>query len=104
MTDWGIDGHAYGDHVPIELEEGRWYSLNITNDTTMWHPIHVHGHTPQLGRAPGGARKDTVNILPGVTTELVFQANNPGQWMLHCHNAYHLESGMATLLRYREGG
>jgi len=101
MTDWGIDGHAYGDHVPIELEEGRWYSLNITNYTTMWHPIHVHGHTPQLGRTGGGVRKDTVNILPGVTTELVFQATNPGQWMLHCHNAYHLESGMATLLRYR---
>ena len=101
MTDWGIDGHAYGDHVPIDLEEGRWYSLNITNDTTMWHPIHVHGHTPQLGRTGGGVRKDTVNILPGVTTELVFQATNPGQWMLHCHNAYHLESGMATLLRYR---
>lgn len=99
-TDWGIDGRSYGEHLPIELEAGRWYSLNIANDTSMWHPIHLHGHTAQLGRAAGGVRKDTVNILPGVTTELVFQADNPGQWMLHCHNAYHLEAGMATVLRY----
>ena len=28
-------------------------------------------------------------------------ANNPGQWMLHCHNAYHLEAGMATVMSYR---
>ncbi len=101
MTDWGIDGNRYGDHVPIEIEAGRWYSLNVANDTTMWHPIHVHGHTPQVGRSAGGVRKDTINILPGTATQLVFQANNPGTWMLHCHNAYHLEAGMATLLKYQ---
>lgn len=101
LTDWGIGGKPYGDHEPIEIEAGRWYSLNIANETTMWHPIHVHGHTPQLGRSPGGVRKDTVNVLPGTSAQLVFQATNPGQWMLHCHNAYHLEAGMATLLRYR---
>lgn len=103
MTDWGINGSRYGDHEPIEIDQGRWYSLNVVNDTTMWHPIHIHGHTPQLGRAAGGVRKDTVNVLPGATVQLVFQANNPGDWMLHCHNAYHLEAGMATILRYRDG-
>lgn len=101
MTDWGIDGKTYGAHEPIEIEEGRWYSMKITNDTTMWHPVHIHGHTPQIGRSPGGVRKDTVNILPGASTEMVFRADNPGQWMMHCHNAYHLEAGMATVLRYR---
>jgi FtsP/CotA-like multicopper oxidase with cupredoxin domain len=101
LTDWGINGNRYGDHEPIEIDQGSWYSLNFVNDTTMWHPIHVHGHTPQLGRAAGGVRKDTVNVLPGARVQLVFQANNPGDWMLHCHNAYHLEAGMATLLRYR---
>jgi FtsP/CotA-like multicopper oxidase with cupredoxin domain len=102
MTDWGINGRRYGDHEPIEVEADRWYALNIRNDTMMWHPVHLHGHTPQLGRTAGGVRKDTVNILPGASVQMVFQADNPGQWMLHCHNAYHLESGMATLVRYRE--
>jgi len=26
---------------------------------------------------------------------------NPCQWMLHCHNAHHLDAGMATILSYR---
>lgn len=101
MTDWGINGRPYADRQPIEVEAGQWYSLNIVNETSMWHPIHLHGHTPQLGRVAGGVRKDTVNVLPGAALQLVFQADNPGTWMLHCHNAYHLEAGMATLLNYR---
>lgn len=100
MWDWGINGDRFADAEPIEIVAGRWYVLRIVNDTTMWHPMHLHGHTPQLGRAPGGVRKDTVNVLPGSTVELAFLADNPGSWMLHCHNAYHLEAGMATLLRY----
>ena len=28
------------------------------------------------------------------------QADNPGWWMIHCHNAFHLEAGMATSLAY----
>ena len=98
--DWGIDGRPFGEHTPIEVEHGEWLSLKIQNDTTMWHPIHLHGHTPQLGGLSGGARKDTVNVLPGVSVDLTFPADNPGNWMLHCHNAYHLESGMATVLSY----
>ncbi len=75
--DWGFDGRRFGDHEPIEVDEGEWVALSIENTTSMWHPVHLHGHTPQLGRAPGGARKDTVNVLPGQTVELMVHANNP---------------------------
>lgn len=98
--DWGFGGQAYGEHEPIEVDEDEWLILAIENSTTMWHPIHLHGHTPQLGTT-GGPRKDTVNILPNNTVKLLMHAANPGQWMLHCHNAYHLEAGMATVLAYR---
>jgi len=30
-----------------------------------------------------------------------FDADNPGRWMLHCHNAYHAEVGMMTRVDYR---
>jgi FtsP/CotA-like multicopper oxidase with cupredoxin domain len=30
-----------------------------------------------------------------------FAADNPGRWMVHCHNLYHAEAGMMTLLSYR---
>ncbi len=98
--DWAFDGRPYGEHEPIPVSQGEWISLAIENTTTMWHPVHLHGHTPQLGGLPGGVRKDTVNILPGDTMQMTLQANNPGEWMLHCHNAYHLEAGMATVLSY----
>lgn len=100
QSNWGINGSPYGEGDPIGVEAGRWYVLEVTNDTDMWHPFHVHGHTPQVGRRAGAFRKDTVNVLPGATVELVFMADNPGDWMLHCHNAYHLEAGMASILRY----
>ncbi|MFN3255396.1 MAG: multicopper oxidase domain-containing protein [Ilumatobacter sp.] len=28
----------------------------------------------------------------------VDRRNNPGEWMIRCHNAYHPEAGMATVL------
>jgi FtsP/CotA-like multicopper oxidase with cupredoxin domain len=65
----------------------------------MWHPVHVHGHTFQVG--DGGPRKDTVAVLPGRTVTCDLDADDPGQWMIHCHNTYHAESGMATILGYR---
>ena len=98
--DWGIDGQRFGEHTAIEVEQGEWLSLIIENTTTMWHPVHLHGHSPQLTGLPRGPRKDTFNVLPGDSVELTFPADNPGNWMLHCHNAYHLESGMATVLAY----
>jgi FtsP/CotA-like multicopper oxidase with cupredoxin domain len=65
----------------------------------MWRPMHVHGHTFQVGTT--GPRKDTVVVLPHQTVTCDLQADNPGQWMLQCHNAYHAEAGMMTLLAYR---
>ena len=97
--DWGIGGKSYPKTTPLEVHEGERVRLKFRNQSMMWHPIHLHGHTFAL--ADGGARKDTVNVLPGETRVVEFDAENPGQWMLHCHNTYHLERGMATVLAYR---
>ena len=32
--------------------------------------------------------------------EVDFAADNPGQWMVHCHNTHHAEAGMLTRLDY----
>ncbi len=65
----------------------------------MWHPVHLHGHTFALGET--GVRKDTAIVLPGQTILAGFVAD-PGRWMLHCHNVYHAEAGMMTLLGYQD--
>jgi FtsP/CotA-like multicopper oxidase with cupredoxin domain len=98
--DWGIDGRAFGKHTPIDVESGERVRLALRNTTMMWHPMHLHGHTFRVGGRLDGPRKDTVNVLPGEQVIIDFDADNPGQWMMHCHNTYHLESGMATVVSY----
>lgn len=67
----------------------------------MFHPMHVHGHTVALASTDGrGTRKDTVNVLPMGELSIDLQADNPGQWLVHCHNLYHGELGMMSVLSY----
>ena len=97
---WGIAAPAEDD-TTLPVREGERIRLVIENQTTMWHPIHLHGHTFQVdtGSDPG-PRKDTV-IVPAMATVTVdFVADNPGQWALHCHNIYHAEAGMLTFASY----
>ena len=98
--DWGIDGKKFPAGEPVEIEQGQRVRLTFKNTTAMFHPMHLHGHTFRLGGQRTGPRKDTVNVLPGRSVAVDFDADNPGQWMVHCHNTYHLESGMATVVSY----
>jgi multicopper oxidase len=100
--DWTINGRSFSDAEPLTIKEGQRATLTFNNMSMMWHPMHLHGHTFQVIKPDGsrGARKDTVVVLPmqRLTVELV--ADNPGEWMLHCHNTYHQEAGMMTTLNY----
>ncbi len=96
----GINGVSYPDSAPIAVAEDERLRLKVVNDTMMFHPIHLHGHTFQIV-GDGSARKDTVNVLPMSSALFDIAADNPGQWMSHCHNTYHFETGMATVLSYR---
>lgn len=100
--DWSINGRAFPDSAPLMVQQGQRVTLVFDNATTMWHPMHLHGHTFQTVRADGtlGARKDTAIILPRRTLTTTFIADNPGVWMLHCHNTYHQEAGMMTTVEY----
>ena len=96
---WGINGHAFDPSRVATVREGQRVRVTFVNTTQMWHPMHLHGHTFQVNGT--GPRKDTVNVLPGQTVTCDFDADNPGQWMVHCHNAYHAEAGMMALLGYQ---
>jgi FtsP/CotA-like multicopper oxidase with cupredoxin domain len=98
--DWSINGEPYEPEPRYRMQSGERVRLRYVNDTDMWHPMHLHGHTFAL---PGdGPRKDTAIVLPGRTLEADFDADNPGRWLTHCHNVYHGASGMMTVLGYRE--
>jgi FtsP/CotA-like multicopper oxidase with cupredoxin domain len=98
---WFINGAGFGDHEPLEIRAGERVRLVMRNESMMFHPMHVHGHTFALSGPRGaGIRKDTVNVLPMETLAVDLQADNPGQWAVHCHNIYHAELGMTTVLSY----
>ncbi|MFB7629757.1 multicopper oxidase family protein [Streptomyces sp. NPDC056149] len=97
--DWAINSRPYTDSQRYPVREGERVRITFHNKTTMWHPMHLHGHTFAL--ANGGPRKDTTIVLPEKKVSIDFNANNPGLWMLHCHNLYHSESGMMTVMGYK---
>lgn len=100
--DWMINGRPYDHTVPLTVRQGQHATLTFANETMMWHPMHLHGHTYQVIKADGsaGPRKDTVIVTPMQTVTVRLVADNPGIWMLHCHNGYHMDAGMMTTLNY----
>jgi FtsP/CotA-like multicopper oxidase with cupredoxin domain len=98
---WTINGRTYDETVPLAVASGQTTRLRVMNHSMMVHPLHLHGHTFQLGAAGGsGARKDTVLVPPMGAVDVAVLADNPGQWALHCHTAVHMEAGMMTRLDY----
>jgi multicopper oxidase len=100
--DWKINGKPYPDNSPLTITQGQRATLTFANATMMWHPMHLHGHTFQIAKRGGGvgARKDTTIIPPMREVSVTVVADNPGIWMMHCHNAYHQQAGMMTTLDY----
>ncbi len=93
---WAMAGADAGKLV---MKQGERVRITMNNTSTMWHPMHTHGHTFAVPEY-GGLRRDTVNVLPGTSLAIEFDADNPGEWMFHCHNAYHFEAGMTANLMY----
>jgi FtsP/CotA-like multicopper oxidase with cupredoxin domain len=106
---WTVNGEILPEahHHPapmLSLARGRSYLLELVNDTSWHHPIHLHGHVFRVlqrnGKPLQGAEwGDTVLIDPDSRAEIAFVADNPGDWMFHCHVLEHQASGMMAVLR-----
>ena len=101
---WPINGRLYDpprDGVPVKPNQR--VRIRFVNESMMFHPFHLHGHTFQVMRGDTpAARKDTVLVPPKQTVEVEFDTDNPGKWITHCHNTYHLEAGMAMFIEYAD--
>jgi FtsP/CotA-like multicopper oxidase with cupredoxin domain len=108
---WAVNGVANGcgdDGRSFEplfiLRKGRSYVLRLVNQTAWHHPIHLHGHSFRVisrDGAPALRREwlDTVMLAPREQAEIAFVADNPGDWMFHCHVLDHQASGMMSCIR-----
>jgi FtsP/CotA-like multicopper oxidase with cupredoxin domain len=103
---WSFNGVVhppmqYGEHSHpmFTFKKGESVILAIRNDTAFEHPIHLHGHTFRVltrnGKPdPDRPWQDTVLLTVDGEVEIAFVADNPGDWMLHCHILEHQKSGM----------
>jgi FtsP/CotA-like multicopper oxidase with cupredoxin domain len=104
---WFVNGVAAEGHTPepmLTLEHGRSHVIAMTNATAWHHPIHLHGHAFRVISRNGTATKygewqDTVLMAPRERVEIAFVADNPGDWMFHCHVLEHQAGGMMGVIR-----
>lgn len=100
---WTINGQIYPETGDLYIRHGERVRLEYYNHSPMPHPMHLHGHYFELD-LPGRPRKDTVIVEPHMGFMAVeFVADNPGDWLHHCHNLYHLMAGMADVVRVPAG-
>ncbi|MBC7736646.1 MAG: multicopper oxidase domain-containing protein [Candidatus Saccharibacteria bacterium] len=101
---WSIDDRTWTNHVPLRVAKGRRVVIEMTNRGQMAHPMHPHGHHFQVVALDGapllGAVRDTVFVPAKGSVIVAFDADNPGRWLFHCHNLFHMATGMMTELVY----
>jgi FtsP/CotA-like multicopper oxidase with cupredoxin domain len=107
---WAMNGTSMtGDGQPnmpplFTIKRGKSCVLALRNETAWWHPMHLHGHSFRIisrNGKPNSRRewRDTVLVPPRESADLAFVADQPGDWMFHCHVTDHQEAGMMAVIR-----
>ena len=109
-VEWILRDAVTGDEnteVNWSFQVGDVVKIRIHNDRgafhSMQHPLHIHGQRFLILEQNGVANnnlvwKDTVLLPVGSSTDILLELSNPGRWMVHCHIAEHLESGMKFVI------
>ncbi len=92
-----INGKSYPETETVRMEVGDRLRIRfIGSHNNFVHPMHVHGGPFEIVEADGnvvpeGSRllKDTVNVGPGERYDVVWEAREPGKWLIHCHIPHH---------------
>lgn len=101
-----INGRSGPYTTPLVVKLGSRVRLRFMNLSAMdHHPMHLHGHTfwitgTEAGRIPESAWIPSNTVLVGVgqSRDVEFIANNPGDWMLHCHILHHMMNNMVSMV------
>lgn len=105
LMDWNwhtINGRCGPFTTPMVVRHGERVRVRLINfSPVQHHPIHFHGHTFWLTGTEGGRIPETAwiprnNTLVGVAMaqDFEFIANNPGDWIFHCHMTHHMMNHM----------
>lgn len=105
---WTINGKSFPNIDGLTVKEGDLVKVKLVNNSPAGndHPMHLHGHFFQVlsknGKPIEGSPiiKDTINLKPGEEYVVAFKADNPGNWLFHCHDLHHATAGMVDLVKY----
>ncbi|TQJ67543.1 FtsP/CotA-like multicopper oxidase with cupredoxin domain [Arthrobacter sp. SLBN-100] len=103
---WTINGQLFPDVPMFHVREGDVVLMQIKNDTSEVHPMHLHGHHAVVlsrGGIPASGSPwwvDSLDLHPGESYEVAFLADNPGIWSDHCHTLAHAVDGLVAHLMY----
>ena len=99
---WALNGEVEMPEEPLfTAEGGETWLLRIINQTAWPHGMHLHGHHFRAIGSNGnvGPLRDTLLVDREQTVQIGFVADNPGDWLLHCHTLEHSIAGMRTWFR-----
>jgi FtsP/CotA-like multicopper oxidase with cupredoxin domain len=107
---WAINGTSMmgdgmaGMEPSFTLQRGQSCHLTLRNETAWWHTMHIHGFSMRVltrnsQPVPHQQWQDTILMAPKDMVECAFVADNPGNWMLHCHVTNHQMAGLMTVFR-----
>jgi len=94
-----INNQLWPDGPPIEIQQGAVEIWEITNDTRMDHPVHLHGMffdvlSGGIGRVSArDGWKDTVIVNRRSMVRVAIHFDTPGVWMFQCHILEHADAG-----------
>jgi manganese oxidase len=98
-----LNGKAGPANTPLIIRLGDRVRIRFVNLGMDHHPMHMHGHTFHVtstegGRIPEAAWWPGNTVLVGVAQSrgIEFVANNPGDWMIHCHLPHHMMNQMSS--------
>src|SRR5437667_1794978 len=98
-----FNGKAGPATTPLVVRLGDRVRVRLINLGMDHHPIHLHGHTFYVTGTEGGRIPERTwypgnTVLVGVaqSRDFEFIANNPGDWMLHCHLPHHMMNQMSS--------
>ncbi|HEX8795801.1 MAG TPA: copper oxidase [Polyangiaceae bacterium] len=105
MTDFNIfsfNSRVWPGTDPLVVKKGDRVRVRLGNLSMDSHPIHLHGYRFEVtgtdgGRVPEGARlpETTVNVPVGATRDVEWVADEPGDWIFHCHKSHHTMNAMS---------
>jgi len=101
---WTMNYTAQHEHSLMQeplfrFKQGAHIVLHMMNETDFSHPMHLHGHFFRVIAVNGQKTRfrewrDTVLMGPRESVDIAFVADNPGEWMFHCHILDHSAGGM----------